>query len=100
MSRLQEEMAARARAESPQMKAQQEALEKYQTRVATFTNLAKNKDFKEWLKLEEEMNDPKIVIAHDCTDSTCMALKRKIRDYWQRKRIFEAAVTNGTRPGP
>ena len=100
MSRLQEEMAARARRESPQTKAQQEALEKFATRCQQFTSLSKNKEFKEWLKLEEEMNDPKIVIAHDCTDSQCMALKRKIRDYWQRKRIFEAAVTNGTRPGP
>lgn len=97
MSRLQEELQKRQQGpvRSPD---ELKILEKYQERVAKFRNLFKNKDFGEYLKLEAEMNDPRIVIAHKCSDATCESLKQKIRDFWNRQRVLEKLKTNGTAP--
>jgi hypothetical protein len=76
------------RAESPEdYEAQVRA--RYEAKKASLVNLAGNKDFKAYLTIEAEMNDPKIVIAHDCSDPVCMSLKRKIRDFWKRQRLLE-----------
>lgn len=95
MSRLQEELEKRSAQQTPHTKAQLETLQKFEQRVGSLRTLLKNKDFREYLKLEEEMNDPRIVIAHDCTDSTCMALKRKVRDFWNRQKVLQKVMTNG-----
>ena len=97
MSTLHEKL--QRRAESPE-DYQAQVLERFQARKASLLKLSTNKDFKEYLKLEEEMNDPKIVIAHDCTDPVCMGLKRKIRDFWKRKRLLEKLHENGKAPRP
>jgi hypothetical protein len=98
MSRLQDELSKRA-TKPGYTQAEQDTMERFNKRVSSLQTLLKNKDFKEYLKLEEEMNDPKIVIAHDCSDSTCMALKRKVRDFWNRKKVLDK-VTNGTSSSP
>lgn len=101
MSRLQDELRKREAAQTPYTQAQEKILERFATRTSAFANLLKNKDFKEYLKLEEEMNDPMIVVAHDCSDSVCMAMKRKIRDFRKRQQVLEKVGSNGatgTRP--
>lgn len=89
MSRLQDRLQDRFNAEPVRTPAEQAALDRYNERIASFSKLFANKDFEAYLKLEEEMNDPKIVIAHKCTDTTCEALKQKIRDYWNRRKVME-----------
>jgi hypothetical protein len=94
MSRLHDELQKRAQpVRSPH---DQAILDKFQDRVAKFKNLFKNKDFAEYLKLEAEMNDPKIVIAHKCSDPVCESLKQKIRDFGNRQRVMEKLKANGT----
>ena len=101
MSRLQDELQKRAGAPTPYEQAQQKIIARFEERTKAFLSLLKNKDFKEYLKLEEEMNDPMIVVAHDCSDSVCMAMKRKIRDFRKRQQVLEKVGANGTtRPGP
>jgi hypothetical protein len=87
MSRLQEELRRRA---TPRGRTATEAeiLKTYDARVAKFRTLFRNKDFAEYLKLEAEMNDPKIVIALKCADPVCESLKQKIRDFWNRQRVL------------
>lgn len=87
MSRLQDELARRA-APRPHTTAEAESLEKFEARMSRFRALSKNKDFAEYLKLEAEMNDPKIVVAYKCTDPACESLKQKIRDFWNRQRVL------------
>jgi len=88
MSRLQDEL--QKRREPPKRTPAEEAtIKKYQDRISRLRKLVKNKDFEEYLKLEEEMNDPRIVIAHRCTDATCEALKHKIREYWKRQQVMK-----------
>lgn len=87
MSRLQEELQRRATTHG-RTTAETEILNTYDARVSKFRTLLRNKDFAEYLKLEAEMNDPKIVIAHKCTDPLCESLKQKIRDFWNRQRVL------------
>lgn len=97
MSRLQDRLQARRLDEPLRTPAEQAAITAYQERVASFQKLFHNKDFTAYLQLEEEMNDPKIVIAHKCSDVTCEALKQKIRDYWNRRKVLEKVKgLNGT----
>lgn len=98
MSRLQEELAKRADAPRPYTAAEQASLDRYTERMTKFKNLARNKDFAEYLKLEAEMNDPKIVIAHKCSDVTCESLKQKIRDFWNRQRLLTKLQESDGRP--
>jgi hypothetical protein len=76
------------RAANPQEYEQQVA-GLYNAKKASLQKLSSNKDFQVYLQIEAEMNDPKIVIAHNCTDAICMSLKHKIRDYWKRSRLLE-----------
>ena len=98
MSRLHDELEKRMKGRTL-TPPEQDAIDKYNLRVASFQSLLKNKEFREYLKLEEEMNDPKIIVAHDCSDPVCMALKRKVGDFWNRKKVLEVAL-NGKRSGP
>lgn len=88
MTRLQKELEKRAAEPRTYTDAEQAIRKKYDERKASLGNLAKNKDFLEYLKLEEEMNNPQIVIAHKCSDPTCEGLKAKIRDYQARKKLL------------
>jgi hypothetical protein len=96
MSRLQEEL--QKRQAGPIRSADElKILERYEERVGKFQKLFANKDFAEYLKLEEEMNDPRIVIAYKCSDPQCESLKAKIRDFWNRQRVLaKLKGTNGT----
>lgn len=100
MSRLQDEIDKRNATVSPEMAARLDSLKSFEERVQSLGTLLKNKDFRTYLKLEEEMNDPRIVIAHDCTDSTCMALKRKVRDFWNRQKVLDKVLKHGARSSP
>lgn len=95
MSRLQDELQKRTGApvRSPH---DQAMLNQFQERVTKFRKLFQNKEFAEYLKLEAEMNDPKIVIAHKCSDPVCESLKQKIRDFGNRQRVMEKLKANGT----
>ena len=97
MSRLHEELSKRAGrvSHTPEEAA---ILQRYEQRVEKFKKLMASSDFQEYLKLEAEMNDPRIVIAHKCTDPVCESMKTKIRDFWQRQRVLEKVSTHGTRP--
>lgn len=96
MSRLEEELAARVKMDL-RTPAQQAVIQAYEQRITKFKKLFANKEFEEYLKLEAEMNDPKIVIAHKCSDPACEALKQKIRDFWNRQRVLDKLrPTNGT----
>lgn len=92
MSRLQDELAKRVAAPRPYTDAEQAIRQKYEARKASLGKLAKNKDFLEYLKLEEEMNNPQIVIAHKCSDPVCEGLKAKIRDFQSRKKLLLAVL--------
>lgn len=95
MSRLQDELAKRAGQET-RSPAELDTLKRYEARVNTFHKLFANKDFAEYLKLEAEMNDPRIVVAHKCSDPVCEALKMKIRDFQNRQRVMDKLKgTNG-----
>lgn len=101
MSRLQEELQKRQQAEPSYTDAEAEIRRRYEARKASLQKLQANKDFQEYLQLEAEMNDPKIVIAHVCHDPVCESLKKKIRDYWQRQRLLEKVQErDGPRPRP
>jgi hypothetical protein len=94
VSRLHDELQKRSQpVRSPH---DQAIIDQFQERVTKFRNLFKNKDFAEYLKLEAEMNDPKIVIAHKCSDPVCESLKQKIRDFGNRQRVMEKLKANGT----
>ena len=96
MSRLQDALNQRAAAlPTERTPAEQAILDKFQERVGRLQSLVKNKDFAEYLKLEAEMNDPKIVIAHKCSDPICESLKAKIRDFWKRQLVLQKVTTNG-----
>lgn len=88
MSRLQQELDKRATEPRTYTDAEVAIRKKYEERKASLCKLAKSKDFLEYLKLEEEMNNPQIVIAHKCSDPTCEGLKNKIRDYQARKKLL------------
>ena len=87
MSRLHDELQKRNQAPI-RTPTEQAILEKYEERVSKFHKLFANKDFAEYLKLEAEMNDPMIVIAHKCSDPVCEGLKMKIRDFRNRQRVL------------
>lgn len=95
MSRLQDELTKRAQEPRPYTDAERAIREKYTARKASLATLLKNKDFKEYLQLEEEMNNPQIVIAHKCSDPVCEGLKAKIRDYQARKKLLLAVLDAG-----
>lgn len=99
MSRLQAELQKRQAAEPSYTEAEAEIRQRFEARKASLQKLQGNKDFQEYLLLEAEMNDPKIVIAHVCSDATCESLKKKIRDYWKRQRLLEKVQEmDGQRP--
>lgn len=100
MSRLQKELDKRAAEPRTYTEAEQAIRQKYEERKVCLTNLTKNKDFKEYLKLEEEMNNPQIVIAHKCSDPVCEGLKAKIRDYQARKKLLLAVIDAGNHSKP
>lgn len=88
MSRLEDELRKRTEQRTvPQI--EDDIRKRYEARKGKLAKLAKSKDFQEYLKLEEEMNDPKIVVAHKCTDPVCESLKAKIRDFWKRRQLLE-----------
>ena len=87
MSRLRDELQKRTTQET-RTPAELESLKRFDERVNKFKKLFANKDFAEYLKLEEEMNDPRIVVAHKCSDPVCESLKAKIRDFWNRQRVL------------
>jgi hypothetical protein len=95
MSRLQQELNKRAQEPRTYTDAERAIKDKYDARKASLVSLSKNKDFKEYLKLEEEMNNPQIVIAHKCGDPVCEGLKAKIRDYQARKKLLLAVLDAG-----
>ena len=92
MSRLQDELKKRMDAPRTYTEAEQAIRDKYDARKESLSKLAKNKDFLEYLKLEEEMNNPQIVIAHKCSDPVCEGMKAKIRDYQSRKKLLLAVL--------
>lgn len=92
MSRLREELDKRAATPPTYTQAEQAIRAKYAARKESLSKLTKNKDFQEYLKLEEEMNNPQIVIAHKCSDPVCEGLKAKIRDYQARKKLLLAVL--------
>ena len=94
MSRLREQMEARQAEPRVYTEAEQVIRARYEARKTSLVNLAKNKDFKAYLELEREMNNPAAVIAHKCSDPVCEALKAKIRDFHKRERLL-ATLTNG-----
>ena len=99
MSRLQEELQKRAVAPRTYTEAEEAIRSRYETRKASLLALSKNKDFKTYLQLEAEMNNPDIVIAHKCSDPICEGLKAKIRDYRTRQRLLATIQTqNGSGP--
>lgn len=100
MSRLQKELDKRAAEPRSYTDAELAIREKYEARKASLVNLTKNKDFKEYLKLEEEMNNPQIVIAHKCSDPVCEGLKAKIRDYQARKKLLLTVIDAGNHSEP
>jgi len=96
MSRLQDSLAERVKL-AMRTPAELDILKKYEERTTKFRKLFQNKDFAEYLKLEEEMNDPRIVIAYHCSDAHCESLKAKIRDFWTRQRVLnKLKESNGT----
>lgn len=97
MSRLNDELLRRSAQQGiPRERTPDElaAIKRFDERIGKFKKLLANKEFAEYLQLEAEMNDPKIVIAHKCTDPVCESLKQKIRDFWNRQRVLEK-VSNG-----
>ena len=89
MSRLHQELQKRGHQERTVSDAEDDIRKRYEAKRASLEKLGKSKDFDVYLKIEEEMNNPMIVVAKDCTDPACMALKHKIRDFTKRKQLLE-----------
>ncbi len=100
MSRLHDELQKRTQTPRPRTEAESASIKRREEKLSRLGALYKSKDFQVYLQIEEEMNDPKIVVAYNCTDPVCMSLKHKIRDFGNRKRLLDVAKgqTNGVRP--
>lgn len=89
MSRLDERMQARATDQAERMA---KAMQTFKDRSAKFAKLLTSKEFQEYLKFEEEMYHPDLVLALHCTDPKCEAMKMNIRLFRQRKKALAGAV--------
>jgi hypothetical protein len=76
------------RAANPQ-EYEAQAKARYAEREAALRRLSGNKDFLHYQQIEAEMHDPRIVIAHKCSDPTCESLKQMIRNYWKLNRAMD-----------
>jgi hypothetical protein len=93
MSRLQDELKKRAEPR-PYTEAEQEIRKRFEADKKNLRAIQAHKGFQKYLQIEEEMNDPRLVIAHKCSDPTCESMKAKIRDFQKRKQML-AKVLEG-----
>lgn len=100
VSRLDE--ALRERAEealgAPYAQAEQRTLERMEARKAKLKTLFGHPEFQEYLKLQDEMNSADVLVATDCSDPKCMALKRQIRNHRRTRRLFDTLVNANGAP--
>lgn len=95
MSRLTEELKKRA---EPRVysDAERAILARYEADKKNLKELQAHKGFQKYLQIEEEMNDPRLVIAQKCSDPACEALKAKIRDFQKRKQMLAKVLEDAS----
>ncbi len=92
MSKVHEKMQQRAESTNPEDYRTQ-MIAKAHARSALFGKLFASKEFQEYLKFEEEMYNPEIVVAYKCTDATCESMKKNIRLFRQRRKALDSTRT-------